>query len=141
MKEKVLRLNLTILFLLFAMMLVSPSAASLKNPVSITVEAKSKKKAANKSTTSKPTTRTNYITMKKKEKLWVGPSVAAMHPETKDWKSSNSKIATVSTKGDEEGFHKVTVKKKGTVTISCTVKKTLRGWIKGDVHKWVITIK
>ena len=141
MKEKVLRLNLTILFLLFAMMLVSPSAASLKNPVSITVEAKSKKKAAKKSTTRKQTTRTNYITMKKKEKLWVGPSVAAMHPETKDWKSSNSKIATVSTKGDEEGFHKVTVKKKGTVTISCTVKKTLRGWIKGDVHKWVITIK
>lgn len=141
MKEKVLRLNLTILFLLFAMMLVSPSAASLKNPVSITVEAKSKKKAAKKSTTSKPTTRTNYITMKKKEKLWVGPSVAAMHPETKDWKSSNSKIATVSTKGDEEGFHKVTVKKKGKVTISCTVKKTLRGWVKGDVHKWVITIK
>ena len=141
MKEKVLRLNLTILFLLFAMMLVSPSAASLKNPVSITVEAKSKKKAAKKSTTRKPTTSTNYITMKKKEKLWVGPSVAAMHPETKDWKSSNSKIATVSTKGDEEGFHKVTVKKKGTVTISCTVKKTLRGWIKGDVHKWVITIK
>lgn len=141
MKEKVLRLNLTILFLLFAMMLVSPSAASLKNPVSITVEAKSKKKSSKKSTTRKPTTRTNYITMKKKEKLWVGPSVAAMHPETKDWKSSNSKIATVSTKGDEEGFHKVTVKKKGTVTISCTVKKTLRGWIKGDVHKWVITIK
>ena len=141
MKEKVLRLNLTILFLLFAMMLVSPSAASLKNPVSITVEAKSKKKAAKKSTTRKPVTRTNYITMKKNEKLWVGPSVAAMHPETKDWKSSNSKIATVSTKGDEEGFHKVTVKKKGTVTISCTVKKTLRGWVKGDVHKWVITIK
>ena len=107
----------------------------------ITVEAKSKKKPAKKSTTRKPVTRTNYITMKKKEKLWVGPSVAAMHPETKDWKSSNSKIATVSTKGDEEGFHKVTVKKKGTVTISCTVKKTLRGWIKGDVHKWVITIK
>ena len=139
--EKIFRLNLAILFLLFAMMLVSPSAASLKNPVSITVEAKSKKKAAKKSTTRKPVTRTNYITMKKKEKLWVGPSVAAMHPETKDWKSSNSKIATVSTKGDEEGFHKVTVKKKGTVTISCTVKKTLRGWIKGYVHKWVITIK
>lgn len=135
--EKIFRLNLAILFLLFAMMLVSPSAASLKNPAgSITVEAKSKKKPAKKSTT-----RTNYITMKKKEKLWVGPSVAAMHPETKDWKSSNSKIATVSTKGDEEGFHKVTVKKKGKVTISCTVKKTLRGWIKGDVHKWVITIK
>ena len=141
MKEKILRLNLVILFLLFAMMIVSPSAASLKNPVSITVEAKSKKKTAKKSTTRKPTTRTNYITMKKKEKLWIGPSVAAMHPETKDWKSSNSKIATVSTKGDEEGFHKVTVKKKGTVTISCTVKKTLRGWVKGDVHKWVITIK
>ena len=141
MKEKVLRLNLTILFLLFAMMLVSPSAASLKNPVSITVEAKSKKKPEKKSPTRKPVTRTNYITMKKKEKLWIGPSVAAMHPETKDWKSSNSKIATVSSKGDEEGFHKVTVKKKGTVTISCTVKKTLRGWIKGDVHKWVITIK
>lgn len=80
--EKILRLNLVILFLLFAMMLVSPSAASLKNPAgSITVEAKSKKKPAKKSTTRKP------------------------------------------------------------VTISCTVKKTLRGWIKGDVHKWVITIK
>ena len=141
MKEKILRLNLAILFLLFAMMIVSPSAASLKNPVSITVEAKSKKKTVKKSTTRKPVTRTNYITMKKNEKLWVGPSVAAMHPETKDWKSSNSKIATVSSKGDEEGFHKVTVKKKGKVTISCTVKKTLRGWIKGDVHKWVITIK
>ena len=84
--EKILRLNLAILFLLFAMMLVSPSAASLKNPAgSITVEAKSKKKPAKKSTTRKPVTRTNYITMKKKEKLWVGPSVAAMHPETKDW--------------------------------------------------------
>ena len=141
MKEKILRLNLAILFLLFAMMIVSPSAASLKNPVSITVEAKSKKKTVKKSTTRKPVTRTNYITMKKNEKLWVGPSVAAMHPETKDWKSSNSKIATVSSKGDEEGFHKVTVKKKGKVTISCTVKKTLRGWVKGDVHKWVITIK
>ena len=67
--EKILRLNLAILFLLFAMMLVSPSAASLKNPVSITVEAKSKKKAAKKSTTRKPTTRTNYITMKKKRKI------------------------------------------------------------------------
>lgn len=42
--EKILRLNLAILFLLFAMMLVSPSAASLKNPAgSITVEAKSKR--------------------------------------------------------------------------------------------------
>ena len=50
--EKILRLNLAILFLLFAMMLVSPSAASLKNPAgSITVEAKSKKKPAKKSTT------------------------------------------------------------------------------------------
>ena len=75
--EKILRLNLAILFLLFAMMLVSPSAASLKNPAgSITVEAKSKKKPAKKSTTRKPVTRTNYITMKKNEKLWVGPSIA-----------------------------------------------------------------
>lgn len=64
--EKIFRLNLAILFLLFAMMLVSPSAASLKNPAgSITVEAKSKKKPAKKSTTRKPVTRTNYITMKK----------------------------------------------------------------------------
>ena len=133
--EKILRLNLAILFLLFAMMLVSPSAASLKNPAgSITVEAESKKKPVKKSTTRKPVTRINYITMKKNEKLWVGPSTAGMHPETKDWRSSNSK-------GDEEGVHKVTAKKKGKVTISCTVKKTLRGWIKGDVHKWVITIK
>ena len=120
--EKILRLNLAILFLLFAMMLVSPSAASLKNPAgSITVEAESKKKPVKKSTTRKPVTRINYITMKKNEKLWVGPSTAGMHPETKDWRSSNSKIATVSSKGDEEGVHKVTAKKKGKVTISCTV--------------------
>ena len=45
--EKILRLNLAILFLLFAMMLVSTSAASLKNPAgSITVEGKRKKKPA-----------------------------------------------------------------------------------------------
>lgn len=79
--------------------------------------------------------------MKKNEKLWVGPSVAAMHPETKDWKSSNSKIATVSSKGDEEGFHKVTVKKKRKSYDQLYCEKTLRGWVKGDVHKWVITIK
>lgn len=142
MKEKILRLNLAILFLLFAMMIVSPSAASLKNPVgSITVEAKSKKKTAKKSTTRKPVTRTHYITMKKNEKMWVGPSTAGMYPETKGWKSSDSKVATVSTKGDEEGFHKVTAKKKGKTTISCTVKTSTWKWVKGDVHKWIITVK
>ena len=109
--------------------------------MSITVEAKSKRKQQEKHYKKADYKNQLYYYEEKNEKLWVGPSVAAMHPETKDWKSSNSKIATVSTKGDEEGFHKVTVKKKGTVTISCTVKKTLRGWIKGDVHKWVITIK
>ena len=58
--EKILRLNLVILFLLFAMMLVSPSAASLKNPAgSITVEAESKKKPVKKSTTRKPVTKIN----------------------------------------------------------------------------------
>ena len=41
--EKIFRLNLAILFLLFAMMLVSPSAASLKNPAgSITETGKEK---------------------------------------------------------------------------------------------------
>ena len=64
-----------------------------------------------------------------------------MYPETKDWKSSNPKIAAVSTKGDEEGVHKVTAKKKGKVTISCTIKTSTWKWVKGDVYKWVITIK
>lgn len=143
MKGKILRLNLAVLFFMFAMMLTSPSGLQVsKNPSVVTVEAKSKKNTKKKSTTRKPKTTTHYITVKKNKKLEVGRSTAGMYPETGDWKSSNPKVATVSTKGDSEGFHKVTIKKKGKTTISCTVKKTTGlWWIKGDVYKWVITVK
>ncbi|MFR1560048.1 Ig-like domain-containing protein [Anaerobutyricum hallii] len=144
MKGKILRLNLVVLFFMFAMMLASSSGISQvsKNSSVITVEAKSKKNTKKKSTTRKPKTITNYVTIKKNKKLHVGPSTAGIFPETKDWKSSNSKVATVSKKGDSEGFHKVTAKKKGKTTISCTVKETAGPWwIKGDVYKWVITVK
>lgn len=101
------------------------------------VEVKAKKKAK----TRKPCTKTNHCSVKKGKSLWVGPSYAGVHPQTTKWKSSNSSIATVSTKGDSEGGHKVTAKKKGKVTISCTVSKTGGPWVKGDVYKWIITVK
>lgn len=90
----------------------------------------------------KPVTKTNRCTMKLKSKTkWLGVSKAGTHPQTKNWKSSNSKIATVATKGDAEGGHKVTAKKKGKVTISCTVSKTSGNFVKGDTYRWILTIK
>ena len=92
--------------------------------------------------TRKPVTKTNKCTMRlKKKTMWIGPNKAGTHPQTGSWKSSNTKIATVATKGDREGGHKVTAKKKGKVTISCKVTKTYGSWVKGDTYKWVITIK
>lgn len=86
-------------------------------------------------------TKTNYCTVKKGKSLWVGPSHAGFHPATTNWRSSNTGIATVSTKGDSDGGHKVTAKRIGKVTISCTISKTSGSWKKGDVHKWVVTVK
>lgn len=71
---------------------------------------------------------------------WLNQS-KIIHPSTTNWKSSNSSIATVATKGDSEGGHKVTAKKKGKVTISCIVSKTSGHWVKGDVFKWTVTVK
>ena len=109
-------------------------AKQLKTPVSAkTVQAK----------TRKPCTTVHKITAKLKDKgTCLGPGSAGVYPETTNWKSSNTKIATVSTKGDDGGGHKVKFKKKGTVTISCMINKTYGGVrVKGDVIKWVITIK
>lgn len=92
--------------------------------------------------TRKPCTKVNNCTVKLKSKsMYVGPNYAGMFPSTSNWKSSNAKIATVATKGNKEGGHKVTFKKKGKVTISCTVSKTTGRWVKGDVFKWVLTVK
>lgn len=41
----------------------------------------------------------------------------------------------------KSGDHKVHAKRKGKATISCVVKRTYGHWVKGDVHKWVITVK
>lgn len=81
------------------------------------------------------------ITMKKGTVKYVGPGRAGKKPETKNWKSSNPKVATVSSKGDAEGGHKVTAKKKGKTTISCTISKTKGEWAKGDTCKWIVTVK
>lgn len=89
----------------------------------------------------KPVTKKSSCSVKKGKSIWVGPSYGGVHPSTKNWKSSNSRIATVATKGDSEGGHKVTAKKKGKVTISCIVSKTSRHWVKGDVFKWTVTVK
>ena len=89
----------------------------------------------------KAVTKTSSCSIKKGKSIWVGPSYGGVHPSTTNWKSSNSSIATVATKGDSEGGHKVTAKKKGKVTISCIVSKTSRHWVKGDVFKWTVTVK
>ena len=83
----------------------------------------------------------HYYYIIRGKSIWVGPSYGGVHPSTTNWKSSNSSIATVATKGDSEGGHKVTAKKKGKVTISCIVSKTSGHWVKGDVFKWTVTVK
>lgn len=75
------------------------------------------------------------------KKCYVGLNVGGAHPETSNWSSSDLKIATVSTKGDNDGGHKVTFKKKGKVTISCKIKTSKGNWKKGDIHKWTLIIK
>lgn len=40
--------------------------------------------------------------------------------------------------------HKITGKKRGKATISCTITNTnttVADWVKGDIHKWIITVK
>ena len=71
----------------------------------------------------------------------VGLNVGGAHPRTSNWSSSDLKIATVSTKGDSDGGHKVTFKKKGKVTISCKIKTSKGNWKKDDIHKWTLIIK
>lgn len=71
----------------------------------------------------------------------VGLNVGGAHPKTSNWSSSDLKVATVSTKGDNDGGHKVTFKKKGKVTISCKIKTSKGNWKKDDIHKWTLIIK
>lgn len=89
---------------------------------------------------SKTTTKSISIKLKKKS-IWIGPNVAGIYPNTKNWKSSNTKIATISTKGDREGAHKLTAKKKGKTTIRCVINESTGNWEKGDVIKWIVTVK
>jgi hypothetical protein len=77
----------------------------------------------------------------KNKKTYLTLNNIGHYPKTTDWKSSNSKIASVSTKESSKGVHKVTYKKKGTVTISCKAANSTGKVVKGDVYKWVITIK
>lgn len=112
----------------------SAATKSIKAPVKVEVRKKVKVR--------KPRKTTHYCTEKLKRKhTYVGPGYAGMFPRTKKWKSSNSKIATVAVKGDRDGYHKVTFKKKGKVTISCVVDQTIGNWVKGDTYKWIMTIK
>lgn len=89
----------------------------------------------------KSKTTTHSLTVKKNKSIYVGPGHAGMFPQTSNWKSSNSSVATVSKKGDREGGHKVIAKKKGKTTISCVVSKSSGNWVKGDIYKWVVTVK
>ena len=75
------------------------------------------------------------------KKCYVGLNVGGAHPKTSNWSSSDLKVATVSTKGDNDGGHKVTFKKKGKVTISCKIKTSKGNWEKDDIHKWTLIIK
>ena len=96
---------------------VVKAASPLKNKATINITAKKVRKAV---------TKTSSCSIKKGKSIWVGPSYGGVHP---------------STKGDSEGGHKVTAKKKGKVTISCIVSKTSGHWVKGDVFKWTVTVK
>lgn len=87
-------------------------------------------------------TTSRSLTYKLKNKhCWLGINVGGATPKTSNWSSSNSKVATVSSKGDSDGAHKVTFKSKGKATISCKIAKTSGHWKKGDVYKWTITVK
>lgn len=77
----------------------------------------------------------------KSKSCYVGLNKGGACPATNNWSSSNHAVATVSGKGDGEGGHKVTFKKKGKTTISCKITSSKSNWKKGDVYKWVITIK
>lgn len=88
----------------------------------------------------KTTTKNISIKLKKKS-VWIGPNVAGIYPKTKNWKSSNEKIATISAKGDREGAHKLAAKKKGKTTISCVINESTGNWKRGDVIKWIVTVK
>ena len=103
------------------------AAKEIKTPVKTTVTKKS---------TRKPKTHVSHCTMTKSVMY-----VAGMYPKTGNWKSSNTWVATVSTTGDRDGGHKVTARGVGKATISCEVLKTSGNWVKGDVYKWIISIK
>lgn len=108
---------------------------SLTNKTAITKIAKAKKK------TRKPITVKHYQTVKKGKTFFVGIDYLGFCPDTYKWKSSNPKVATVTKREYGSGDHKVHAKRKGKATISCVVKRTYGHWVKGDVHKWVITVK
>ena len=107
------------------------AAKEIKTPVKTTVAKKS---------TRKPKTHVSHCTMTKSV-MYVGPGHAGMYPKTGNWKSSNTRVATVSTAGDRDGGHKVTARGTGTATISCEVLKTSGNWVKGDTYKWIVSIK
>lgn len=107
------------------------AAKEIKPPVKTTVA---------KKTTRKPKTHVSHCTMTKSV-MYVGPGYAGMYPKTGSWKSSNTRVATVSTAGDRDGGHKVTARGTGTATISCEVLKTSGNWVKGDTYKWIVSIK
>ena len=70
---------------------VVKAASPLKNKATINITAKKVRT---------PVTKKSSCSVKKGKSIWVGPSYGGVHPSTKNWKSSNSRIATVATKGD-----------------------------------------
>ena len=59
----------------------------------------------------------------------------------KNMKSSNTKVATVKKNKKKKGYYDITIKNRGKVTISCIVNSNDNHMRKGDVMKWIITIK
>lgn len=125
--NKKIQKKFAVVSLAFGMLFSVSAVPSAVNPTAVTVMAKT-------------TTRT--ITKKLANKnCYVGLNHGGVVVQTKGWKSSNTSIATVTSSGDSDGGHKVTFKKKGTVTISCTVNKSCGSYKKGDIVKWTIHIK
>jgi hypothetical protein len=122
---------------------VNTFASNTKRPLTKISVVKTKQTAKKKSKVRNPKTFVHYKTITYKKSAWIGLEKGGRWPSTKGWKSSNSSIAAITGSNWDTG-HKITGKKRGKATISCTITNTnttVADWVKGDIHKWIITVK
>lgn len=122
---------------------VNTFASNTKSSLIKVSTVKTKQTAKKKSKVRNPKTFVHYKTISYKKSAWICLEKGGRWPSTKGWKSSNSSVAAITESSWDTG-HKITGKKRGKATISCTVTNTnttVADWVKGDTHKWIITVK